>query len=225
MSPYLVEPTDARPAVNRWVAWACVGFSLFSLMVIRYVVRAITPEPGVGLVLAREACMFASAGVLAWIVRRKLKVGARAIGIGTYPLWKSLFWGAVIAIACMAPALLIAKLTGYGHGAASHAFARLPVWLIFLVVVRSGVVEELLYRGYAIHLLETLGVGRTAAWAIPLVIFSVAHWTGGAANILIALVLGAVLTAFYLWRRDLVSNMFGHFLVDYVTNVLPALFG
>jgi membrane protease YdiL (CAAX protease family) len=59
---------------------------------------------------------------------------------------------------------------------------------------------------------------------IPLAIFGVAHWTGGAANILIALVLGGILTAFYLWRRDLVSNMFGHFLVDFVANVLPVLF-
>jgi membrane protease YdiL (CAAX protease family) len=59
---------------------------------------------------------------------------------------------------------------------------------------------------------------------IPLLIFSAAHWTGGAANILMALVLGAILIAFYQWRRDLVSNMFGHFLVDFVANVLPAMF-
>jgi len=38
-------------------------------------------------------------------------------------------------------------------------------------------------------------------------------------------VLGGILTAFYLWRRDLVANMFGHFfLLDFVANVLPALF-
>jgi len=36
-------------------------------------------------------------------------------------------------------------------------------------------------------------------------------------------VMGAILTAFYQWRRDLVSNMFGHFLVDSVANVLPAM--
>jgi membrane protease YdiL (CAAX protease family) len=57
-----------------------------------------------------------------------------------------------------------------------------------------------------------------------LAIFAVAHWTGGAANILIALVLGAILAGFYLWRRDLVANMIGHFLVDFVGNVLPRLF-
>jgi uncharacterized protein len=224
MTDSIVAVEDSRPAASSWVTWSCLLLSLFSMLIIRRAFRAITPEPGAALVLAREACMFASAGLLAWIVRRKVGLSPRAIGIGTSPVWKSLAWGVVIAIACIVPAALIAKFTGYGHGAASQGFAKLPVWLVFIVVVRAGVVEELFYRGYAINLLQKLGVGRTAAWAIPLVIFSTAHWTGGWTNILMALVLGGVLTAFYLWRRDLVSNMFGHFLVDFVTNVLPALF-
>jgi hypothetical protein len=33
---------------------------------------------------------------------------------------------------------------------------------------------------------------------------------GGIPNIIIALVVGTVLTLFYLWRRDLVANMIGH---------------
>jgi hypothetical protein len=37
-------------------------------------------------------------------------------------------------------------------------------------------------------------------------------------------VLGGILAGFYLWRRDLVANMTGHFLVDFVGNVLPRLF-
>ena len=59
---------------------------------------------------------------------------------------------------------------------------------------------------------------------IPLVIFSLGHWSGGAANILIAFAAGAILKGFYLWRRDLVANMIGHGLVDFVTNILPRLF-
>ena len=62
------------------------------------------------------------------------------------------------------------------------------------------------------------------AAALPLVIFGVAHWTGGWANIVIALALGVILSAFYLWRRDLVANMIAHFLVDFVANVVPELF-
>jgi membrane protease YdiL (CAAX protease family) len=59
---------------------------------------------------------------------------------------------------------------------------------------------------------------------IWLVIFSLGHWSGGAANILIAFAAGLILTGFYLWRRDLVANMIGHGLVDFVANVLPKLF-
>jgi uncharacterized protein len=224
MSDATVVAAVDRPEANNWATWLGLCLSLFSMMIIRQAFRAITLEPGTTLTLAREGCMFASAGLLVWLVRRKERLLLRSIGIGTAPVWKSLAWGVVTAVACIGPAALIAKVTGYGHGAASQAFAKLPIWLVFIVVVRAGVVEELFYRGYAIERLQALGFGRIASWAIPLVIFSVAHWTGGAANIVIALVLGAILTAFYQWRRDLVSNMFGHFLVDFVSNVLPAIF-
>jgi membrane protease YdiL (CAAX protease family) len=220
--------TDAtvveRPASNNAVTWFGLGFSMLSMLVIRQVFRAINPEPGAALALVREGFYFASAAALIWLIRRGEKLPLRSIGVGTLPLWKSLAWGVVIAVACIIPAAGLAVLTGYGQGAASKAFAKLPLWVISLVVVRAGVVEELFFRGYAIERLQMLGLGRIASSVIPLAIFSVGHWTGGAANILIAFVLGGILTGFYLWRRDLVANMFGHFLVDFVANVLPALF-
>jgi membrane protease YdiL (CAAX protease family) len=86
------------------------------------------------------------------------------------------------------------------------------------------VAEELFYRGYAIERLRMIGLRPFWSITIPLVIFSLAHWSGGAANILIAFAAGIILTAFYLWRRDLVANMIGHGLVDFVANVVPRLF-
>src|SRR5205823_11224431 len=118
----------------------------------------------------------------------------------------------------------LAHLTQYGHAPVSQAFDKLPLWLMTMVVVRAGVVEELFYRGYAIDCLQRVGVPRAAAVSIPLIIFSLGHWTGGASNVLIAFVIGAILTGFYLWRRDLNSNMFAHFMVDFVANVIPRLF-
>ncbi|MBI3474255.1 MAG: CPBP family intramembrane metalloprotease [Acidobacteria bacterium] len=212
-----------RPASNRALTWFGVAFSLLSMLVIRQVFRAIAPELGVALTLLREGCFFASGAALLWLVRRGENLPLRSIGIGTSPLWKSLAWGVVIAVACIVPAALIAQMTGYGHGAASKAFDKLPLWVVSIVVLRAGVVEELFFRGYVIERLQSLGFGRAAACIIPLAVFAVGHWTGGAANILIALVLGGILTGFYMWRRDLVSNMFGHFLVDFVANVLSAL--
>ncbi len=219
------RPAETNALKSSSTTWFGLCFSLLSMLVIRQVFRAVNPEPGTALTLSREACMFVAAGALLWLVRRGEGLSLRSIGIGTSPLWKSLAWGAVTAVACMIPAALLVMLTGYGHGAASQAFAKLPLWVVFIVVVRAGVVEELFYRGYPIERLQALGFGRVVSWVVPLGIFAVAHWTGGAANILIALVLGGILTAFYQWRRDLVANMFGHFLVDFVANVLPALFG
>jgi membrane protease YdiL (CAAX protease family) len=84
-------------------------------------------------------------------------------------------------------------------------------------------VEELFYRGYIIERLEQLGLNRYIAGLIPLLIFGFAHGTNGWANIVLALALGAVLTLVYLWRRDLVANMIGHFVVDFLGVVLPRL--
>jgi membrane protease YdiL (CAAX protease family) len=117
----------------------------------------------------------------------------------------------------------LALMTHYGQG--TSYLDKLPVSVVTMIVLRAGIVEELFYRGYAIDRLEAVGLSRPAAVALPLVIFSVGHWTGGWANILIAFAAGAILTAFYLWRKDLVSNMIGHFLVDFVANVLPRLAG
>jgi membrane protease YdiL (CAAX protease family) len=211
------------PDTNHQLTWLGLGVSLFSMIMIRQVVHTISADPSPALVLARELAIFASAALLFWLVRSKEKLTLRSIGIGTAPVWKSLAWGVVIAVACLVPAALLSALTHYGHGAASQSFAKLPLWLLFLIVLRAGIVEEFFYRAYAIDRLQKIGAGRTAAWLIPLIIFSVAHWTGGAANVLIAFVLGGILTAFYQWRRDLLANMFGHFLVDFIANILPAL--
>ena len=147
-----------------------------------------------------------------------------SIGLGTARWWKSILWGFVIAVVSAVAVGALAYVTGYGHGPGSAAFEKLPLWLITAIVFRAGVVEELFYRGYAIERLQLIGLSRVWAVAIPLVIFSLGHWTGGAANILIAFVAALILTGFYLWRRDLVANMIGHGLVDFVANVLPKLF-
>jgi len=213
----------SRPSAANHATWFGVCLSLFSLIAVSRLFHALAPRPGVAVTIAREAAMFACAGLLFWIVRRRERLPLASIGIGTSPLWKSLAWGVVSAAACVIPAALIARFGGYGHSAASHNFDNLPVWLISLVVVRAGVVEEFFYRAYSIDRLQRLGFGRIAAALVPLAVFAAAHSTGGFVNSLMALSLGAIFTAFYLWRRDLVSNIFGHFLIDFVANVIPAL--
>ncbi len=211
---------SGRPGVATWVG---LFIALFGMLLIRQIFRMINPDPGTALVVVREALYFACAGALLWLVTHWEKLPLTSVGLGTCVWWKSVLWGLVLMVLCGAVAAVLSQLTSYGHGPGSSSMDRLPLWLIVVIVCRAGFVEELFYRGYAIERLQALGLGRVASALLPLLLFAAAHYTGGAANILIALVLGAILTGFYLWRRDLVANIIAHTLVDLVANVLPRL--
>jgi uncharacterized protein len=204
--------------------WVGLFLSLFAMVVIRHAFVFFVPEITFASAILKETLIWASAAALLVIIRRGEHLSFRSIGLGTCRWWKSIAWGLVIAIVSAAVVGSLAHITGYGHGPGSAAFEKLPLWLITLIVLRAGVVEELFYRGYAIERLRMVGLGPIWSVIIPLVVFSLGHWSGGAANILIAFTAGIILTGFYLWRRDLVANMIGHGLVDFVANVLPRLF-
>jgi membrane protease YdiL (CAAX protease family) len=215
--------SSVNPKVSR-ATWAGLAISLFAMVGIRQVFVVFVPETTFASAVLKEALIWVSALALIVIIRRGERLPMSSIGLGTARWWKSISWGFVIAIVSAVAVGGLAYLTGYGHGPGSAAFEKLPLWLITAIVLRAGMVEELFYRGYAIERLRLIGLGRFWSVAIPLVIFSFGHWSGGAANILIAFVAGLILTGFYLWRRDLAANMIGHGLVDFVANVLPKLF-
>jgi membrane protease YdiL (CAAX protease family) len=224
-APFALTPNGPLvPTKTSRATWAGLFVSLFAMVVIRQVFVFFVPEITFASAVLKEALIWVSAVVLLVIIRRGERLPMRSIGLGTARWWKSILWGFVIAIVSATAVGILAYLTGYGHGPGSAAFEKLPLWLITLIVFRAGVVEELFYRGYAIERLQMIGLGRFWSITIPLVIFSLGHWSGCAANILIALAAGAILTGFYLWRRDLVANMIGHGSVDFVANVLPRLF-
>jgi uncharacterized protein len=219
--------TSNRSSVSKRVSratWAGLAISLFAMVVIRQVFVFFVPETTFASALLKEALIWLNAIALIVIIRRGEHLPLRSIGLGTAPWWKSILWGFVIAVVSAVIVGALAYATSYGHGPGSAAFEKLPLWLITAIVFRAGVVEELFYRGYSIERLRLVGFGRFWSVAIPLVIFSLGHWSGGAANILIAFAAGLILTGFYLWRHDLAANMIGHGLVDFVANVLPALF-
>jgi membrane protease YdiL (CAAX protease family) len=219
--------TSNQSSVGKKVSratWAGLAISLFALVVIRQAFVFFVPETTFASAILKEALIWLNAVALIVIIRRGERLPLSSIGLGTARWWKSILWGLVIAIVSAVVVGALAHVTSYGHGPGSAAFEKLPLWLITAIVFRAGVVEELFYRGYAIERLQMMGLGRFWSVAIPLVIFSLGHWSGGAANILIAFAAGLILTGFYLWRRDLAANMIGHGLVDFVANVLPKLF-
>ena len=97
------------------------------------------------------------------------------------------------------------------------AIKALPFWLRVLIVVRAAVFEEIFFRGFMIERLAEIFRSRSGAAAVSFSIFTFLHlgyW--GWAHLLIAGFGGIILTALYLWRRDLTANMIAHFLTDAV---------
>jgi membrane protease YdiL (CAAX protease family) len=206
------------------ITWLGLFIAMFGMLVARQAVSYFLPGLTFASSLWKELLIWLLVIAMLFIIRRGERLPLSSVGIGTSKWWKSILWGLVITVVCFLIGGVIVHLTHFNGGPLGKAFEKLPLWLITLIVTRAGVVEELFYRGYAIERLQALGLNRYLAAGIPLIIFGFGHWTGGWANILIALALGAVLCAFYLWRRDLVANMIGHFLVDFLSNVLPRLF-
>ncbi|HPG02968.1 MAG TPA: CPBP family intramembrane metalloprotease [Beijerinckiaceae bacterium] len=100
-----------------------------------------------------------------------------------------------------------------------------PLWLRLLMLITAGVVEEALFRGFAIERLTALTGKRWLAALIALAAFVVAHlpfWGLGA--VATPIVGGGFFTLVYLWRRDLIACMVAHLVVDSVGLLIaPAL--
>jgi membrane protease YdiL (CAAX protease family) len=96
-----------------------------------------------------------------------------------------------------------------------HAY---PMWLQMAICLRAGVFEETLYRGFAIERMTELLKLRWLAALISLVVFTWRHLgSWGYLHLIVAGFGGLMLTALYLWRRNLVSNMLAHFVTDAVS--------
>jgi len=101
------------------------------------------------------------------------------------------------------------------NSAAISKFAATPFWYRLILVTRAAVCEETLCRGYAIPRLEELTGKSSLAAALSWAAFTVAHLNSwGWAQLLVAGYGGAILTALFVWRRDLACNMLAHFIGD-----------
>lgn len=141
--------------------------------------------------------------------------------LGLRPLaFSSLVWGligaAVLVYAVIPLATRLLSLTGlpgFERGLARvHA---LPLWLRIGAVATGGVVEEVLYRGYAITRLEALTGSPLFAATSSVLVFALAHWPfWGPGPVLTFVVSGGFAAAWFLWRRDLAANIVMHVVVD-----------
>lgn len=175
-------------------------------------------------VLIRETLIFVCVAILIWIIYTQEKLTLDSIGFHTRSVKKSILFGLlflVFSIAGIALCLAIMQPLGWKVGGGdANAYENIPLWVFFIVVVRAGIAEEVFYRGYAIERLQALTGSKWIAVAIPLIIFSIGHFRQGPGGILISFVAGGILSATYLWKRDLLANMIAHFLIDFIPNIL-----
>jgi len=178
-------------------------------------------------IVIRELAILALTAFLLWIVVSKERLPLSSVGIRSEGFGRSLAWGfglAVVAFILLAGILVSYSAMGIHYGEGTAISRALPVTL--LAVTRAGISEEVLYRGFALERIQTMTGSKWIAAGITLVLFAAFHFRQGWAGVFIAFAVGALFTAFYLWKRNLVANMFGHFLVDFVPNVLlPLILG
>jgi membrane protease YdiL (CAAX protease family) len=168
---------------------------------------------------------FGAATAIVVLVLRADGVSAADIGI-RQPGWITVASGlALWAVGVVVLPVLtvpLGRLFGTdGVQSGINELAALPSALRVFVALGAGAVEELLYRGFAIERLSRLTGRPWLAGAVAATLFGLAHvpsWGLGFA-IVRGLPLGIYMTAFYLWRRDLIANMIAH-----STGLLVAMF-
>jgi membrane protease YdiL (CAAX protease family) len=177
--------------------------------------------------VVRELIILALVAVLFWIIGAREKLPLSSIGLHRQKIVPALLWSiaAMLMFAVgIAACLLLFPLVGLSYGASSGP--ALPVGVSLLLYARAGIAEEVFYRGYAIERIEALTGSRAIAAAVPLLIFAGGHFSQGIAGILITFTIGAIATAIYFWKRNLLILIIAHFMVDFIPNVLlPLLFG
>ena len=179
-----------------------------------------------GAIVIRELSILALTAFLLWIVVKGERRPLSSIQLRFDGLGKTSAWGLGLAVVCFV--VLIACLAGFSafgirYGEGGQIAPSLAV--AFLTVLRAGISEEVFYRGFAIERMQEMFGSKWVAAGISLVLFAAFHYRQGWPGIFLAFVIGAVLTAFFLWKRNLLAAIFAHFLVDFVPNIMLPLLG
>jgi membrane protease YdiL (CAAX protease family) len=87
------------------------------------------------------------------------------------------------------------------------------VYGIFSLITAS-IAEEIIYRGYATERLLLLGKQKVWVYVLPVAAFAVMHYRKGLDHMIIVIVVGLIMTLYYVKYRNLTLNIIGHFFID-----------
>lgn len=219
--------TEVSPAGRRWT-YVGLAIALFGAPAVVVLFKlAGFGRADFEATVVRELIILALVAILFWIIRTREKLPLSSIGLRRQKIVPTLLWSLaamLLFVLGIAACLLAFPLIGLSYG--SSPGPALPLGVSLLLYARAGIAEEVFYRGYAIERIEALTGSRAIAAAVPLLIFAGSHFSQGIAGILITFVIGAIATAIYFWKRNLLILIIAHFMVDFIPNVLlPLLFG
>ncbi len=183
---------------------------------------------GDGPPVAGEVALWLIVALVLFVLRYGERQPLAAIGL-VRPKPASVLWGLGIGLSVFiilaAAAVALSQFGLFENEEASAIVLQWPVWYRVVAAVSAGVIEETLYRGYAIERLAALLGGVRVAAVVALAGFALTHvpfW--GWAAIATPLLGGGFFTFLYVWRRDLVACMVAHSTIDLIGMVLiPAL--
>lgn len=151
---------------------------------------------------------------------RKANGSLKAIGFRAIT-WKSAVAavgvGVILSLLVPVLTLLAAQLIpSSASGGIIGTAAEHPSWVILLSVLTAGVTEEIIFRG---HLIERLVDVTNRPWSAALIsvcAFTLPHLAGWNLTHVVGVVvpLGAVLTAIYMWKRNVLFVMIVHIVID-----------
>jgi len=219
------RPVSTQPRRALAATWIGLIVALILPAILSYLLPARLES--ITWTLLKEVIFWTCAAAVLLIVVRWERRPLGSIGLRK-PTWTSLLFGiagfGALGIAYGVVSLLQQAVRMAETEQAVSTLLVLPLWLRSLLVLRAGLVEEILYRAYPIERIGWLTGSRLLGAIVSLVVFSLMHvpfW--GVAHLPVVVAAAAVLTVLYTWKRDLTANMIAHFLMDLVGVIVAPL--
>jgi uncharacterized protein len=213
------EESFMRHAVEQ-VSRAQVGIAAALSVGMFLAVRAFfpgLPSPQPADVAVREAVLLLLAGLLVLHVRVVERLPPSELG--WRPKLASVGWGVLVCVGLIAAGFVTitaARALGFEQDTqVLRALLHQPAWLLVVVAATAGVTEELAFRAVLIDHLGALLHSRFAGAVLSVLLFSALHVNAWRmTQFFFVLPSAIIITAFYLWKRDLLACIIGHALTD-----------
>ena len=192
---------------------ALFGLPLLQLAFNKLGVDALSPAIRICLwLLCLGVLVIAAHGSASWIAQLNLhQPSAKAfVGAGI----------ATVIVLAAWPIIQRAQLslasTPIAHTAQFRKILGLSVSHRLFIAITAGVVEEVLYRGYAIGIGGVILGSQWLAASLSLAVFVGAHFRWGLSHLLSVFWAGLVLCALFIFTQDLIACIVAHTAIDVV---------